>query len=78
MNCFERLSQDAKVRNYNFEDLQFMVEALTKRNMKYKHLKLYVLFLAPLMVGDNLDSYYNRPGSKPGNFVKALLKMVRE
>ena len=68
----DKLSSDAKIRNYSFDDFSIMIESLVKRNMKYKYHKVYILLLAPLLVGDNLNSL--KRNSKGSRFVRLLLK----
>ena len=68
----DKLSSDIKVRNYSFDDFSIMIESLVKRNMKYNYHKIYILLLAPLIIGDNLNSL-KRPGSKGSRFINRLI-----
>jgi len=64
--------KNVRARNYSFDEFSRMAVSLIKRNIKYKHLKLYTLFLAPVIVGDNLNSS-SRLGSGKRSFIKKLI-----
>ena len=64
--------KNVRARNYSFDEFLRMAVSLIKRNIKYKHLKLYTLFLAPVIVGDNLNSSSRLDGEK-SLFIKKLI-----
>lgn len=64
------ISKSLKVRDYTFGDYHDMLYAFSKKSDKY--LKLYNLFLAPIMLGDNLDSSLVRNNGSKTRFVRIL------
>ncbi|AAK41672.1 CRISPR-associated endonuclease Cas3'' [Saccharolobus solfataricus] len=64
------ISKSLKVRDYSFTDYHDMLYAFSKKSDKY--LKLYNLFLAPIMLGDNLDSSLVRNNGSKTRFVGIL------
>lgn len=60
-------------RDYNQFDLREMLQWLDQINIDHgDKLKLYTLFLAPLLVGDNLNSAYSRQINKKRRFISLL------
>jgi CRISPR/Cas system-associated endonuclease Cas3-HD len=70
------------VNDYEMRDFQLMVEWLKAFSMKKNIAKGYIFLLAPLIVGDNLDSNEQRSvdeGSKAkSRFIKSLEEMENE
>ncbi|ADX84851.1 CRISPR-associated endonuclease Cas3'' [Saccharolobus islandicus] len=64
------ISKSLKVSDYTFDDYHDMLYAFSKKSDKY--LKLYNLFLAPIMLGDNLDSSLVRNNGSKTRFVRIL------
>ncbi|ACP34799.1 CRISPR-associated HD domain protein [Sulfolobus islandicus L.S.2.15] len=64
------ISKSLKVRDYTFDHYHDMLYAFSKKSDKY--LKLYNLFLAPIMLGDNLDSSLVRNNGSKTRFVRIL------
>lgn len=63
-----------EVRDYTFEDYNKMLTDLANSNEPY--LKLYVFFLTPIIVGDNLDSSFARGLDSRRRFIEILKKEV--
>ncbi|BCU69801.1 CRISPR-associated endonuclease Cas3'' [Stygiolobus caldivivus] len=61
-----------RVDDYTFYDYNEMLEDLSRVNEPY--LKLYSLFLAPVIVGDNLDSSHARSKEERRRFIRMLEK----
>ena len=66
------LTRDISIKNYTFDDFSIMIESLVKRNMIYKYHKVYILLLAPLIMGDNLNSL-KRVNSKGSRFINRIV-----
>ena len=66
------LSKNVKAKDYSFKDFSDMLYAFANKKGNYTYLKLYNLFLAPVMVGDNLDSSLVRSSDKKTRFVRLL------
>ncbi|AWR98109.1 CRISPR-associated endonuclease Cas3'' [Acidianus sulfidivorans JP7] len=64
------VSKSLRVRDYDFTDYNDMLNAFSRKSDKY--LKLYNLFLAPVMMGDNLDSSLVRNTGSKTRFVRIL------
>ena len=62
------------VDDYSFDDYHDMLVELARSNEPY--LKLYSLFLAPIIVGDNLDSSLARSRGERRRFIQVLEKEV--
>ena len=62
------------VRDYAFEDYRRMFLDIANSNEPY--LKLYVFFLTPIIVGDNLDSHFARGLGERRRFIEILKKEV--
>jgi CRISPR-associated endonuclease Cas3-HD len=61
-------------RDYTFEDYRRMFLDIANSNEPY--LKLYVFFLTPIIVGDNLDSHFARGLGERRRFIEILKKEV--
>lgn len=66
--------ENLTVEDYTFDDYHEMMSDLVKENGAY--LKLYSLFLAPIIVGDNLDSSLARGLNERRRFIHVLEKEV--
>ncbi|MEJ2771672.1 MULTISPECIES: CRISPR-associated endonuclease Cas3'' [unclassified Stygiolobus] len=62
------------VRDYTFDDYNKMLRDIANSNEPY--LKLYVFFLTPIIVGDNLDSHFARGLGERRRFIEILKKEV--
>jgi CRISPR-associated endonuclease Cas3-HD len=62
------------VRDYTFDDYNRMILDIANSNEPY--LKLYVFFLTPIIVGDNLDSHFARGLGERRRFIEILKKEV--
>ena len=62
------------VRDYTFDDYRRMILDIANSNEPY--LKLYVFFLTPIIVGDNLDSHFARGLGERRRFIEILKKEV--
>ncbi len=73
---------ELKVSDYEMKDFQLMIQWLRQFSMKKNVAKGYIFLLAPLIVGDNLDSNEQRStdeGSKAkSRFIKSLEEMENE
>lgn len=58
------------VKDYTLQDYNQMMNELLRERGPY--LKLYTLFLAPIIVGDSLDSQYARNSSNKRRFIQLL------
>ena len=65
------ITKNVKVEDYSFDEFSDMLYAFAKKS-NYTYLKLYNLFLAPVMIGDNLDSSLVRLSDKKSRFVRLL------
>lgn len=66
----DNLGYSYPVRDYTIQDYNIMMNDLLYERKPY--LKLYTLFLAPVIVGDNLDSQYARNASNKRRFIQLL------
>ena len=66
------ISIDVKAKDYSLEQFSDMLYAFANKKSNYTYLKLYNLFLAPVMIGDNLDSSLVRSSDKKTRFVGRL------
>ncbi|MGC8567285.1 MAG: CRISPR-associated endonuclease Cas3'' [Caldisphaera sp.] len=69
------ISKQLNAKDYNFDDYRNMLYVLARKHDEY--LKLYNLFLAPIMLGDNLDSRSRNTGNKT-RFVRMLEEELNE
>ena len=72
------ITRDFTVKDYKFEDFSDMLIALAKKNVTAKYLKLYNLFLAPVMVGDNLNSSFVRNSSSVNERKTRFVKLLED
>ncbi len=70
-----------EVKDYSITDLQDMFSQISQFATHKNNLKLYVLLLTPVIVGDNLDSTTSREKdesySSKSRFISSLLKEVK-
>jgi CRISPR-associated endonuclease Cas3-HD len=71
-----------KADNYDLGDFQKMREWVIAAASKRATSKFYLLFLTPVIVGDNLDSYEQRQQDKESRprarFIRSLLQVVND
>lgn len=72
----ESLNKNLSIRDYRFDDLYEMIESFTKSDLGY--LKLYNLFLAPVIIGDSINSKRIRQNSSRRMFVDILEGEINE
>jgi len=66
------ISKDIKAKDYSFEKFYDMLYAFGNKKGNYNYFKLYNLFLAPVMIGDNLDSNLVRSSDRKRGFIRRL------
>ena len=66
----ESLGYSFDIRDYDTNDYVLMMNDLINHNEPY--LKLYNLFLAPVIIGDSIDSHYARGLSERRRFIELL------
>lgn len=73
----DELGYSYTIRDYTAGDYTMMMRGIIFSYANKDYLKLYTLFLAPIIVGDNLDSASRSPEEKR-RFVEILVKEVKD